>query len=313
MTQKTQCLQALSGGCHQIIKNLPKTNRLMKKEKINCKSARNISITEVLGKLEHFPKRESEKEAWFLSPLRSETQASFKVSKILNRWYDHGKGIGGNSLDLVCSIFGCSIKEALKILNDNLSFFSFHQQPLYIQEENSISILNIKEIAHPALIQYLHSRKIPLVIARHYCKEVWYQSNNKQFFALGLKNHLGGWELRNKYCKNSSSPKAYSYFKSSSDQLLIVEGMFDLLSLAKLDDKIPGNSDIIVLNSIAFIKEIEPYINNYPKVSLYLDNDTTGREAADYLMSTNSHISDHSDIYKNYKDLNEYLNYGNRS
>ena len=57
----------------------------MKKEKLNCKSARNISITEVLGKLQHFPKKESEKEAWFLSPLRSETQASFKVSKKRNR------------------------------------------------------------------------------------------------------------------------------------------------------------------------------------------------------------------------------------
>jgi hypothetical protein len=33
----------------------------MKKEKLNCKSARNISITEVLGKLEHFPKFELEK------------------------------------------------------------------------------------------------------------------------------------------------------------------------------------------------------------------------------------------------------------
>ncbi|MDH5414102.1 MAG: CHC2 zinc finger domain-containing protein, partial [Flavobacteriaceae bacterium] len=128
----------------------------MKKEKLNCKSACNISITEVLGNLEHFPKRESEKEAWFLSPFRSETQASFKVSKILNRWYDHGKGIGGNVIDLVSQIFNCSVQQALEFLNDNLSFFSFHQQPLYIQEDNSISILNIKEIAHPALIQYLH-------------------------------------------------------------------------------------------------------------------------------------------------------------
>ena len=285
----------------------------MKKEKLNCKSARNISITEVLGKLEHFPKRESEKEAWFLSPLRSETQASFKVSKILNRWYDHGKGIGGNVIDLVSQIFNCSVQQALEFLNDNLSFFSFHQQPLFIEAENGIAVVKAKEIAHPALIQYLHSRRIPLAIARLYCKEVWYQSNNKQFFALGLKNHLGGWELRNRYYKNSSSPKTCSYLKSSSNQLLIVEGMFDLLSLVKLNNKLLSNSDIIVLNSIAFIEEIEQYINNYSQVSLYLDNDATGRNATDYLMSTYNHITDHSNIYKNYKDLNEYLNYGNRS
>ena len=286
---------------------------LMKRKRITCERALNISITEVLGKLEHFPKRESEKEAWFLSPFRSETQASFKVNKILNRWYDHGKGIGGNPIDLVCLIYDCSVKKALKILNDDISFFSFQQQSLFIEAENSISIIKAKEIMHPALIQYLHSRKIPLVIARHYCKEVWYQSNNKRFFAIGLKNILGGWELRNKFYKNSCSPKAHSYLKSSSDQLLIVEGLFDLLSLVKLDNELIVNSDIIVLNSIGFIKEIEQYINNYPKVSLYLDNDTTGRKAADYLMSTYNHITDNSDIYKNYKDLNEYLNYGNRS
>jgi len=261
--------------------------------------------------LEHFPKKESEKEAWFLSPFRSETQASFKVNKIRNRWYDHGKGIGGNSIDLVCLIYDCSVQKALEFLNDNISFFSFQQQTLFI-EENNISIIKTKEIVHPALIQYLHSRRIPLVIARHYCKEVWYQSNNNRFFAIGLKNHLGGWEFRNRFCKNGCSPKTYSYLKSSSDQLLILEGMFDLLSLVKLDDKLISNSDLIVLNSIAFIKEIEQYINNYSQVSLYLDNDTTGRKAADYLMSTYSHITDKSYLYKNYKDLNEYLNYGNR-
>ena len=171
----------------------------MKKEKLNCKSARNIFITEVLGKLEHFPIRESEKEAWFLSPLRSETQASFKVNKILNRWYDHGKGIGGNNIDLVCLIYGCSVKEALKILNDDISFFSFQQQSLFIEEGKSISIIKVQEIQHPALVHYLSSRKITIRIARRYCKEVRYRCNDKHYFAIGLHNKLGGWELRNKF------------------------------------------------------------------------------------------------------------------
>jgi len=35
-------------------------------------------------KLGHFPTRETDKEAWFLSPFRSENQASFKVCKKLN-------------------------------------------------------------------------------------------------------------------------------------------------------------------------------------------------------------------------------------
>jgi len=74
------------------------------KRKINCETARNFSVEKALEKLGHFPKKTTEKEAWFLSPFRSETQASFKVSKTKNRWYDHGEGIGGNVIDLVCKI-----------------------------------------------------------------------------------------------------------------------------------------------------------------------------------------------------------------
>jgi hypothetical protein len=72
-----------------------KNIKLMKRKKMTCEIARNICIVRALAKLGHFPKRESEKEAWFLSPIRQETQASFKVDKTLNRWYDHdiGKGV----------------------------------------------------------------------------------------------------------------------------------------------------------------------------------------------------------------------------
>jgi hypothetical protein len=56
----------------------------MKRKKMTCEIARNICIVQALAKLGHFPKKESVKEAWFLSPFRSETQASFKVDKTLN-------------------------------------------------------------------------------------------------------------------------------------------------------------------------------------------------------------------------------------
>ena len=285
----------------------------MKKEKINCEKARNLCLLKVLAKLGHFPKKESEKEAWFLSPFRSETQASFKVSKSRNRWYDHGKGIGGNVIDLVSEFFNCSVQEVLEFLNDNLSFFSFQQQPLFMEEETSIRIIKVKDIVHMALIQYLRLRGIPITIARRYCKEVWCQYNKKQYFAIGLQNKLDGWELRNKFCKNSSSPKTYTYLNTSHEQLVVVEGMFDLLALATLDTSLLNNSDIIVLNSISFLEKIEKHLHKYTSVHLYLDNDTAGKKATDYLMSTYSHITDKSDVYKNYKDLNDFLIHGKRN
>ncbi|MDO7172052.1 toprim domain-containing protein [Mariniflexile sp. AS56] len=279
------------------------------KRKINCETARNFSVVNALEKLGHFPKKTTEKEAWFLSPFRSEAQASFKVSKTNNRWYDHGEGIGGNVIDLVCKILKCSIKEALDYLNNDVTNFSFQQQKVFNDNETQIDITKIQELTHPALIQYLSSRGISIAIAKIYCKEVWYRYKNIPFFAIGLQNHKNGWELRNKFYKNSSSPKSYTYIQNNPKQLIILEGMFDLLSLATIDEDMMNISDIIILNSIAFIKQIEKHISKYELVHLYLDNDSAGKNAIQYLINTYNHVIDKSSFYKNHKDLNDLLRY----
>ncbi|MFD0834869.1 toprim domain-containing protein [Mariniflexile aquimaris] len=279
------------------------------KRKINCETARNFSVVKALEKLGHFPKKTTEKEAWFLSPFRSEAQASFKVSKTNNRWYDHGEGVGGNVIDLVCKILKCSIKETLDYLNNGITNFSFQQQKVFNDNEIQIDITKIQELTHPALIQYLSSRGISIAIAKAYCKEVWYGYKNAHFFAIGLQNHKNGWELRNKFYKNSSSPKSYTSLKNNHKQLIILEGMFDLLSLATIDEDTMNISDIIILNSIAFIKQIEKHISKYELVQLYLDNDNAGKKAAQYLISTYNHVIDKSSFYKNHKDLNDLLSH----
>ena len=168
-------------------------------------------------------------------------------------------------------------------------------------------MVKVLDITHPALVQYLVSRGISLNTAKTFCKEVWYQYEENIFFAIGLKNHLGGWELRNKFFKNSSSPKSYTYLQNNHKQLIILEGMFDLLSLATLNDALIKASDIIVLNSLAFIKGIEPYLKNYKSAFVYLDNDKAGRQATKYLMVHHRHVMNKSHIYRNHNDLNEML------
>lgn len=286
----------------------------MKRKKITCERARNICIIKTLAKLRHFPTKESEKEAWYLSVLRSETQASFKVSKQINRWYDHGVGLGGNVIDLVILIVKCNVQEALEFLANENPIFSFQQQTLFSnlpkegqEAENKITILKTKKIEHPALIQYLHCRKISLEIAWHYCSEVWYQYKEKTFFAIGLKNSLGGWELRNKFYKNCSSPKSYTYLEKGKNQLLIMEGMFDLLSLEVFDKELTHSSDILVLNSVAFLNDITQLLPNYSKVSLFLDNDAMGNKTTAYLVKHHNNVVDQSNVYINFKDLNEKL------
>lgn len=283
------------------------------KEKINCETARNFSVEKALEKLGHFPNRTTEKEAWFLSPFRSEIQASFKVSRTKNRWYDHGEGIGGNVIDLVCKILKCSIKEALEFLSDSIPIniieqrYQWDTMAINIIPCANIKIIKFQDIMHPALIQYLNSRGISLMVANTYCKEVWYRFKETQFFAIGLRNSKNGWELRNRLFKNSSSPKSFTYIQNNNKQLIILEGMFDLLALATLEPELLNTSDIMVLNSIAFVKDMKPYIHIYEQTLLYLDNDTAGTGATKYLMETNHKVIDKSDTYKNHKDLNNYL------
>ncbi|MEN3322201.1 toprim domain-containing protein [Mariniflexile soesokkakense] len=287
----------------------------MKRKKINCETARNFSVEKALEKLGHFPKRTTEQEAWFLSPFRSETQASLKVSRTKNRWYDHGQGIGGNVIDLVCRILKCSIKEALEFLSDAIPINIMEQRyqwdttAINIIPCTNIKIIKVQDIMHPALIQYLNSRGISLMVANTYCKEVWYRYKDKTFFAIGLRNHKNGWELRNKLFKNSSSPKSSTYIQNNNKQLIILEGMFDLLSLAMLDEDLLDTSDILVLNSIAFINEAEKKIETYDFVHLYLDRDAAGQKATKYLMDRYKHTIDKSSCYINHKDLNELINH----
>lgn len=296
-------LKVLSSN-HQ---NYSKINELMKKEKLNCKKAQNLCLLKVLARFEHFPIKESEKEAWFLSPLRSETQASFKVSKLKNRWYDHGFGIGGNTVDIVISILKCSVKEALNFLNNEITLFSFQQQHQFYEKRSSISIVKKSAIQHPGLINYIESRKIPLTTANTYCHEVWYENNGKTFFAIGLKNKGGGWELRNKYYKTSTSPKTFSYINKGNTSLIITEGMFDLFSLDTILKEKIKKLDILVLNSVAFAKRVVPLLANYKKVLLYLDNDDTGNIVTNYLLDVCSNSYDHRELYKGYKDANEKI------
>lgn len=281
----------------------------MKKQKLQCDTAREISITGFLKKSGISPVRENQNSAWYLSPIRNENEASFKVSKILNRWFDHGIGKGGNIIDLVIGMNNnCSVQEALSILDRTIPSFSFQQQKTSaVRPEAEIRIGKILPIRHPALICYLERRKINAEVAGRYAREVHYSMNDKKYFAIGMENISGGWELRNPYYKNAAAPKDYSCFSTGKHMLSVAEGMFDFFSLLTLYPGLPHNSDFLVLNSVSFINRIQKVALSYSKVGLYLDNDPAGRKATKQLMGDLSNSVDMSALYKGKKDLNQLL------
>ncbi len=280
-----------------------RTNRL------SCERARAFPIERALAKLGHFPTKSTGKEAWFLSPFRPEAQASFKVSKKLNRWYDHGAGMGGNVIDLVCLINECSVKETLEFLGTGQTSFSFHRQGVFAKEEGNggrIVIKRIEQLAHPALIGYLKSRNIGPRTALKYIREVHYRFKNRNYFAIGLKNDSGGWELRNKYYKNSGSPKDVTHIKNGHTTLIVTEGMFDLLSILECNIKLESEHDLLVLNSTAFVQKAMRIIEGYSGTLLYLDNDPNGKQTAKNLIGHCKKCEDQSTLYNGFKDMNEW-------
>ena len=282
----------------------------MKKQKLQCETARDISITGFLKKSGFSPVKENQNSAWYLSPIRNENEASFKVSKILNRWYDHGMGKGGNIIDLVIEMnHCCSVQEALSILERTVPSFSFQKQenPAVPEKQDEIRIEGTCNIRHPALITYFKSRQINLSVVTQYAKEVHYSFRSHTYFAIGLENISGGWELRNPYFKNAASPKNFSYFSKSNKILSVTEGMFDFFSLLTLYPGLPHKSDFLVLNSVSFTDRIQKITLPYSRVGLYLDNDPAGRKATKQLIADLSNSADMSALYTGKKDLNQLL------
>ncbi|MCG2792153.1 MAG: hypothetical protein L6262_01230 [Weeksellaceae bacterium] len=161
---------------------------------MNCKQFNSISLEEVLLSLGHFPTKQNEKEAWYLNPFATESQASFKLDKRINAWYLHSEGIGGNNTNFMRKYLNASVKEVLEWA-ENHNFSSFQNQKVSNQKLENLpktyEIIEIKNVQHPSLLEYL----------TEFLQEIHYRMNDKSYFGIGFKNDSGGYEIRNKYSK----------------------------------------------------------------------------------------------------------------
>ncbi|MCE2974297.1 MAG: hypothetical protein LW852_12695, partial [Sediminibacterium sp.] len=126
---------------------------------MNCNSANQISIISFLQQQGINPVRLTNREAWYLSPIRNENTPSFKVDIQLNRWYDHGLGQGGKLVDLGTRILGIPVKDFLLWLI-NSSINSFPSVESTNLTSNDILLTKVEPIKHSALLDYLMVRRI---------------------------------------------------------------------------------------------------------------------------------------------------------
>ena len=263
---------------------------------MNIDQAKAIAIVEILASLGIHPKRITTDKALYLSPVRKEKTPSFWVYPKTNRWHDYGDGRGGDPVDLACAYLKYTredhtVSDALRWL-DNIGLApmaipSFYPDPLP-KADPELILKDKKPIQHLGLIQYLTKRGIDPVLARLHLKEIHVRNRQtrKSFFALGLANVEGGYELRNPFFKGSLGHKAISFIRGKvpkPESIHLFEGGMDYLSALMQARTMAFNGDTIVLNSVTGLGEAIAYIRNYGYRTAYswLDNDNAGDKATE--------------------------------
>ncbi len=275
---------------------------------MNSEQAKQIKIEEYLGCIGIYPTKQNGNNLWYKSPFRDENNASFKVNRSINQWHDFGSGDKGNIIDLVIKLHQTdSVSEALRAIEQAVSFpqlhsFSFRQQEF----SDGITDLEIKPLNHPALLELLIKRKIPISIASWYCKEIHYRLNGKFYFAIAFPNDNGGYETLNPYFKGCVSPKEITTFDRNTSSVHLFEGFMDYLSLLTMQAR-QADVSAVVLNSVANLEKAVPFLSKHAQINAFFDNDEAGKLALLKLQKLNLPIVDISKRYAEFKDVNDYL------
>ena len=291
---------------------------------MDIETAKRIALDDFLESLGHSSVRRKGNVLWYLSPLREERTASFKVDIGLNCWYDFGLGRGGGIIALARELYRSNdITYLLECIDRSApgSIRRFVSDVKKQKQPPAFTDIGVVPIKSPALLAYLRERKIDTDVARNECVEVHYTCNGKRYYAIGFRNRSGDYELRNHWFKGCIAPKDISYIRQEGDNenknCLVFEGFMDYLSFLTLrkHGRLPCldamEHDFIVLNSVSSIGKALPLLREYDKTVCLLDNDAAGRNAfASLYKALNGNAEDMSSLYNGFKDLNDYLKGG---
>lgn len=280
-------------------------------QKISIREARQMDMVDYLAGLGFQPVKIRGVDYWYLSPLREENEASFKVNRKINRWFDYGMGKGGNLVDFAILYNNCTVGDLLRGMNHQMPVRRPlpHQPEKYRKfKERKLIIIDTRPLVSASLIRYLRERRIPTRIADAYCRELIYEVGRKVYSGIGFKNDAGGFEIRSRFFKGCHSPKDITTERNHSKTVAVFEGFMDFLSF-----KVTGEAafasppDYVVLNSIALFKRARPFMEDHKNILLYLDHDRAGEACLHQALAIDKRYQDAGTLYKGYKDLNDWM------
>ena len=272
---------------------------------MNCSEAKNISIREVLESFSLFPSKENPQTAFYFALDREEKTPSLSVDFIKNAAFDFGTGKSYDIISIVQTMKRCSVSDALKYLEQ--FNFSFQKQNLKLENlSKGYEIIDVKEIQHPALVDYLKSRNVE--DQKKWVEEIHYRMNDKNYFGIGFKDDSDGYEIRNAYSKICLGKKNITSIKNDSKDVRVFEGFFDFLSFKKVENYLEKETfDYIILNSVSMIHKVKKSLGNYKNIELYFDNDEAGTRPVEIIENDLKNAEDCRVLYSGFKDLNDWL------
>lgn len=292
---------------------------------MTAEQANAIDLSAILEKLGFHPAAAKGYDLWYYSPLRTEKTPSFHVHAVKNVWYDHGESRGGTVIDFVCAWLqkhneDCTVADALRWLRIMMKHTVspvLSLKPDFTCDSPALELRKVTGVQDAALINYLYTRGVPIVYARKYLKEVHVRNREtgNTFYALGLCNENGGYELRNKFFKGTLAPKGISFIrgaKPSSNEVHVFEGLMDFLSALVYSNASSFDGDVIILNSIGYLSQAVPYIKNYTykKIYSWFDNDLAGQTATKALkkfaVEEKLSFEAMNELYAGHKDVNAW-------
>ena len=256
--------------------------------------------------------------AIYRSPLREETQPSFKVDTEKNLWIDYGEGRGGSIIDLCMRMEGCTLSEAIRRLgqnapvNDTYSFLNDfvpnNSQPM-MAINGARRLIEISDTLPPYFQEYLmKERCIDLEKATPFLKCISYEVRGRHYQAIGFANLSGGYELRDdKTFKGTIAPKDITpIFTDRAEPVCIFEGFMDFLSFLSMKEEITNHC--LVMNSVSNVARTIRYLNDrhLTHIRAFLDNDEAGRRVVQDFIKAGFHVEDMNIHYQDFKDLNDF-------
>lgn len=314
---------------------------------MNAKQAKQIQLKHLMDNLGFQPVKTERggTELKYLSPFRDESDASFNLSLAKNAWFDFGLGQGGNTLDFAIEYLKSNgqssrVTDALSWLSDRSGGLSFNEKVSKsykslldtqqvsdwkenTNDERQLVFVRDLPLTSKHVLRYLENQRcIPSKLAQKYLRLVQYRdlksprAGDKPFYAFGMKNRAGGWEIRaasdEKPFKSALIKKDITIIKGQGtmSRIDVFEGMLDFISWLVLTGKPTPEHDTVILHSLSGVSAALEFIesNLYEKVHLFLDNDESGDKAFDRFRDKfGAGVVDERKRYRGSKDVNKHL------